>query len=376
MPRNTGSVSYGMYSGGQFVRKEEWSFGSDGRRKRPTTAVGLLSQQTSHSAYRRRWIRGASGSNPDSASYLLASQFATDNATISKLKNLCVITLRNKMKEESINLPVFCGEFSDTAGLFVDIASRVTGAYKAFKRGHVRVASDLILGYKPKEARLWQPGWRRQWRTNRAAARAAQTVGNHHLAMRYGVLPMAYDLQAGLEEIYRSDFFRDGSAIFTAKATTSGNFAAGGGSLRLYSSNLLQTSHITVRTKIHYKVVPGFDAAKRFGITNPLSAGYELIPLSFVLDWFIPVGDYLASLDALVGTTIIGVHQSVVRQAYEMRQQWHSPSRLDTPSHFWASEYTRTTAVDLSVSPPGYRPSLSFMRIMDALALARGAFKK
>lgn len=280
------------------------------------------------------------------------------------------------MKEESINLPVFCGEYSDTANMFVDIATRSVRAYKALKKGHVRVASDLILGYNPKEARTWHPYQYRQFRANKSAARAAQSVGDHHLAMRYGVLPMVYDLQAGLEEMYRSSFFRDGSAIFTAKSTVSGDFNSGGGPLRMYSGNVLQRSNFTIRTKLHYRVIPGFDAAKRFGLTNPPAAAYELFPLSFVLDWFIPVGEYLSSLDALVGTDLIGVHQSTVRQASEMRQQWHSPTRIDTPSYFFGNEYSRITAVDLSVSPPGYKPSPSFMRIMDALALARGAFKK
>jgi hypothetical protein len=37
------------------------------------------------------------------------------------------------------------------------------------------------------------------------------------------------------------------------------------------------------------------------GITNPLSTAYELTTFSFVLDWALPVGDYLNLLDADYG---------------------------------------------------------------------------
>jgi hypothetical protein len=44
----------------------------------------------------------------------------------------------------------------------------------------------------------------------------------------------------------------------------------------------------------------------QLGITNPVSLAYELLPLSFVLDWFLPVGQYLDGLDAAAGMTFRG----------------------------------------------------------------------
>jgi hypothetical protein len=35
----------------------------------------------------------------------------------------------------------------------------------------------------------------------------------------------------------------------------------------------------------------------KLGLTNPLSAAWNLATLSFVVDWFIPIGDYLDALD-------------------------------------------------------------------------------
>jgi hypothetical protein len=37
------------------------------------------------------------------------------------------------------------------------------------------------------------------------------------------------------------------------------------------------------------------------GVTNPLEIAWELVPFSFVVDWALPVGQYLSSLDAMFG---------------------------------------------------------------------------
>lgn len=39
------------------------------------------------------------------------------------------------------------------------------------------------------------------------------------------------------------------------------------------------------------------DIPGRFGLLNPLSVAWELVPFSFVADWFLPVGDYLNAFD-------------------------------------------------------------------------------
>lgn len=45
-------------------------------------------------------------------------------------------------------------------------------------------------------------------------------------------------------------------------------------------------------------------AASSVGLSNPLSLGWELLPFSFVVDWFLPIGPYLESLTALGGCVV------------------------------------------------------------------------
>jgi hypothetical protein len=41
---------------------------------------------------------------------------------------------------------------------------------------------------------------------------------------------------------------------------------------------------------------------------------WELVPFSFVLDWFIPIGSYLSQLDASAGMEFLGGSTTVVRE--------------------------------------------------------------
>lgn len=67
------------------------------------------------------------------------------------------------------------------------------------------------------------------------------------------------------------------------------------------------TAHVkrTVRTVVHYAVT---DPAKVFmgqGGVNPLLAVWEVVPWSFIVDWFLTIGTALETLDAQVGKEFI-----------------------------------------------------------------------
>ena len=56
-----------------------------------------------------------------------------------------------------------------------------------------------------------------------------------------------------------------------------------------------------VATGIVYVDIPAIHAASQYGITNPLATAWEALPFSFVVDWFVPVGDFINSLGATGG---------------------------------------------------------------------------
>jgi hypothetical protein len=63
------------------------------------------------------------------------------------------------------------------------------------------------------------------------------------------------------------------------------------------------------------------------GLINPSTVVWELIPFSFVVDWFLPIGNFLHGLSALTGTsTQQGCYGYVQRMDYTMTS---SNSRTD-----------------------------------------------
>lgn len=50
---------------------------------------------------------------------------------------------------------------------------------------------------------------------------------------------------------------------------------------------------------------------KMNGLINPVSIAWELVPFSFVVDWFLPIGTWLQALTATVGMTFIKGHVSM-----------------------------------------------------------------
>jgi hypothetical protein len=70
------------------------------------------------------------------------------------------------------------------------------------------------------------------------------------------------------------------------------------------------SGNFTGSYEMSYKVRCGLTAtvsseflagANALGVTNPLAIGWDLIPFSFVVDWFVPVGNVLEACSAYLG---------------------------------------------------------------------------
>lgn len=84
---------------------------------------------------------------------------------------------------------------------------------------------------------------------------------------------------------------------------------------------------------------------QRITSLNPLSIAWELVPLSFVADWFIDVGGYLQNMERALSSSLTFKHGYVTEvYAHRMSAQW-------TGSRAWPSG---TTTYDWLHSSQGY----------------------
>lgn len=120
------------------------------------------------------------------------------------------------------------------------------------------------------------------------------------------------------------------------------------------------------------------------GFTNPLSVAWELVPYSFVVDWFLPIGNYLEQLDADSGFSFRAGSLSL-RQTTKC---WYSatvdPVRTSTKVRTGGcprcSYYKKTLSRTVYSSSPsgslGLRNPLSGLHFANATALLSAAFSR
>jgi hypothetical protein len=73
---------------------------------------------------------------------------------------------------------------------------------------------------------------------------------------------------------------------------------------------------------VHYRVPPGaVNPMVAFGMTNPLLVAWELVPFSFVADWFLPIG---TAIEALTGYSDL----TFSRGTKSVRHLWHNQSQV------------------------------------------------
>lgn len=190
-----------------------------------------------------------------------------------------------KLKDAKVSLGVSFGERKEAAGMMVDRLGKVASAFRRFKKGDFRGAGkSLGLGWK--------------------------SYPNNWLEYQYGWKPLLGDIHAAASEINRRDIERPTRCNYFVKATSEDNIL----DEMEYDDGFSVFRYVT---KTNHKALARFDftpnpdlghlaTLDQWGILNPLEVAWELLPFSFVVDWAIPVGDYLSALTAALPYNFVG----------------------------------------------------------------------
>lgn len=198
------------------------------------------------------------------------------------MENQAIIKARLKLKGMKVNLPQAFAERGQTVRLVGDT---------------LRTLKEMVVNVK----RL-KPG-----RFLRKDILSGDAFFNRWLELQYGWKPLLSDVYGAVSALHAHSL-EAGPPIVTVKATVrSEDYKV----TRLTdSANIIQyhfdrVEHIGHVGKIRLDFTQSDSmfsgTLAQLGITNPLELAWELLPWSFVADWFVPIGDYLSSLDATVG---------------------------------------------------------------------------
>jgi hypothetical protein len=206
-----------------------------------------------------------------------------------------------------------------TANLVTTTALRLALAFKHLRR------KDVLGAYKALGLNLDKTGSALQ----RAARGAGRGAANHSrfaassfLEMQYGWKPLLSDVYTAAEDLAYRNQKQSFDVVIVGSAQQEGEYKyavadpGGGypGTLTARISSIGENRKaVRVSYCCRYRVVnPTLRTASALGLTNPLALAWELLPFSFVVDWFVPIGNYFESMSALQGLSFIGGTRSVL----------------------------------------------------------------
>lgn len=280
-----------------------------------------------------------------------------------------------KVADSKINIAQSIAERQQTISM---IGSRVTSLYRGyrdFRRGQFRNAAKH-LGIKPPK-------------TPRGVGKGS---ANHWLEYQYGWMPLLSDIHGGYSELTKRPRDQGYKFKVTGRDTSPSYYhLRPSGSFGDYNRTEVLEVEYTSQLILWYEV--RLEMAARLasvGLTNPATIAWELTPWSFVVDWMLPVGDYISALTADTGVDFLS--GSFTERTHSNRTWtytpippyretgWGPPSTV-TPNGGGVTMLSirsmRRNTIRTSPRPslPQLKNPLSLGHTLNAIALLRGLFK-
>jgi len=220
-----------------------------------------------------------------------------------------------KASSERSDYGLMAAESRKTFGLVTTTATRLANAYRRLKRLDVYGAYNALSMSFDKRGRQLHNSSR-----NVRRADHSRFAASAFLEMQYGWKPLLSDIHTSAEDLANrnqkkpEDVTIRASAVGKSEyqyrikpsypdANTTLRILPAGENVRRYRVSYIckyRVANQTLRT------------ASALGLTNPALLAWDLLPFSFVVDWFAPIGNYLESLSALQGLQFISGTRSIL----------------------------------------------------------------
>lgn len=236
------------------------------------------------------------------------------NSLRESLRQAALGKAQRKIKDQHLSLGVTFGEARETANLLLDTARRSAVALGAASVGDWKTAVrtlwkgdvfDYYGRHKSRHGSVIQFYDRRSGNRIGSVKSGASTLVERFLELKFGWLPLYKDLYDSFEHLARLLSDRGFDVRSAASATHRFNRVEEESFEGLPIQRKEFGSVTRKYTFVYRQAYP--DALlhlKQTGLTNPLAIAWQLKPLSFVFDWFLPMGRYLDLLDYDLGLSL------------------------------------------------------------------------
>lgn len=272
--------------------------------------------------------------------------------------------LVESLKGETSQLGSSIGEWRSSLDMIASRAIQLRSAIQAFRKGNItRTARILSV---PKSA------------VRKASGRVSKThyASSLWLETYFGWLPLIGDIYNSIDvlqsPVRNPEKISSGSSISydaNYRQTVDGkpvNFLVGMGArygVRHYAKVRISNQNLFL--------------ANRLGLINPAAIGWELVPFSFVVDWFSNVGQILESITDFVGVEILSSGYSTMLVANgTIAEYWPPGNKVTEIKGFSQLHYQRVPGSFPSPSIAFRPPFSGWKRAATQISLLNQLFIK
>jgi len=290
--------------------------------------------------------------------------------------------LLQKVKDQKINLAQAFGERKQLVRLLYESAEAIAKSVSSLKKGDIAKAAKF-LGVK--QRRIVD---KKAKKISHRLSVDTKELSRRWLELQYGWLPAMQDVYGAAELLAQkhlkqipTHFSKQSSIV--SKTTSSVVFGSYGGFVN--NAEIEQTYTVKYSVKFNQS-----DEVSRLcsqtGIQNPAALAWELLPFSFVVDWFVGVGDFLSNLDAASGLQFVsGARSTALRQSMKVLASPHGAPNSLNPTYF--AGFARSSRKDYILTrsalhtfpsqtlPEIKRDPFSPTHIANAFALLKTSFR-
>ena len=276
-----------------------------------------------------------------STSFAVATYTYPGNLQVSNLKKLY-----GDLKGHDLNLGVSLAESGESLRSISKRLQSIARAYRAAKRGDFRGALEFLISI----------GSRKRGDTS-SPAFGRDALAQNWLDFYYSIRPLLSDLSNAVKAY--DNRYRLLQSHFRVRTSAKGKFQ-NAGFLHTWGNTSGEESW---QLKVVLKAGYGLTTSEYLGLTDPATILWERVPTSFIIDWVLPIGNWLEAVHAV---HTIQVSQAV--ESYYLREhcsnlQGKGVFIITGGEHVSKHTYDVNRSVDVSLSVP----TLSFKRLNQSL---------
>lgn len=199
-------------------------------------------------------------------------------------RNSLLAKIATASKESAFYAPNALAQPTKIVDMCVQNLGRLGRSFMALRHGDFVTAARQLGATRPRRGRFYN---------NAYGVLTPKDLADRWLELQYGWKPLLSDTYEACKA-YEARTSRPKSQRFTKQGTKSGTQDVLGAVAkdRIKLSQKRRLSYSYERTEM-------LSLPRSMGLYDPLSLAWEVLPWSFVVDWFVPIGTYLQNLNQI-----------------------------------------------------------------------------